>query len=448
MSRIVLVMLLAVLIPACGSSAAPPLTTGRGSPTGADGASATLGSAGGTFTFGALTVTVPAGALKQDTVVSATPITSTAPAARGEALRLGPEGLTFAQPVTITFSYTDADLVGTAASELLVAWQRADGTWASRDNVVLDEVAHTVSIQTLHFSDWTKVGGVLLRPGTAKVPTNGTLNLKVRQCYAPDDESDGLGKLVVAAYDCDAAQSPEIVYHAGGKNLPFNDLGWAVNGTRGGSAKVGRVVGNGTTGEATFTAPGTPPQPSKVAVSAEVVYTSAKKLHRFTVVSNVTITGGAHLEVTGEYTNLADPISPTHNATVQDPGVRFTLSWPLPTYGNIDFTNLGPGAARVSDTRAECVQPEYLGNYDYLKVTSMLVSGGTLFLNGDTIIPDLRTGSDEGCQVAVVNHGSSTSRSVLVMLPAQLTGPTASFPQATIDFVENNWRWVYRPVQD
>jgi hypothetical protein len=55
---------------------------------------------------GILTIEVPAGALASAQTLTIQPITNQAPGGLGAAYRLGPEGQTFAVPVTLTFTYT------------------------------------------------------------------------------------------------------------------------------------------------------------------------------------------------------------------------------------------------------------------------------------------------------------------------------------------------------
>ncbi|MBI5509062.1 MAG: hypothetical protein HY903_09935 [Deltaproteobacteria bacterium] len=112
--------------------------------------------AGGVLTLadGSLAIDVPAGALGVTTELSIQPIGNYAPGAVGAAYRLGPEGLTFAVPVTLTFSAT---AVGRDAAALSLSYQRASGYWVRAPDVRSDAVAKTVSVDTAHFSDWTLV---------------------------------------------------------------------------------------------------------------------------------------------------------------------------------------------------------------------------------------------------------------------------------------------------
>src|SRR5262245_38775453 len=81
-----------------------PVATAPGTPDGAPSVQ-TIGAGGGTITnAGAgFTIDIPAGALASDTEITVQPITNTAWGGIGQGVRLTPDGLTFTQPVTLTF---------------------------------------------------------------------------------------------------------------------------------------------------------------------------------------------------------------------------------------------------------------------------------------------------------------------------------------------------------
>ena len=74
--------------------------------------SASIGPEGGLLTSadGRLTVTIPEGALEEDTTLEIQALTNEAHGGIGSAYRLSPDGLTFAVPATLAFSYEDAEL--------------------------------------------------------------------------------------------------------------------------------------------------------------------------------------------------------------------------------------------------------------------------------------------------------------------------------------------------
>src|SRR5258706_4999451 len=96
-----------------GGGGAPASKSPFGTATG-PAVEATIGPAGGALGSGdgKVTVSIPAGALAADTTISIQPFTNTAPGGRGLSYRFAPSGVVFSAPVQITFSFTDADLIG------------------------------------------------------------------------------------------------------------------------------------------------------------------------------------------------------------------------------------------------------------------------------------------------------------------------------------------------
>jgi len=152
-------------------SGATPTPTAVGVAVGSA-ASATIGAAGGSLSApdGNLTLTIPAGALATNTVIGIQPLTNMAHGKIGAAYRLTPEGQTFLVPVTLTFSYIDADLEGTAVIVVGAAFQTADGYWQWADYATFDRTAKAASIFTSHFSDWSLVKDLQLQPNLRPPP--------------------------------------------------------------------------------------------------------------------------------------------------------------------------------------------------------------------------------------------------------------------------------------
>ena len=97
---------------------------------------------------------------------------------------LGPDGTQFAAPVSLTFHYTDAQMNGSAPEVTWIAFQEASGAWRYVDDLTLDTAARTLTAQVTHFSDWTHVQGLQLRPPSATVDPNGQghVDLEVKDC--------------------------------------------------------------------------------------------------------------------------------------------------------------------------------------------------------------------------------------------------------------------------
>lgn len=248
-----------------------PVVTGIGEPTGSP-ASAVIGSAGGSLKSpdGALTLTVPPGALTADTTLTIQPLSNLAPGGVGSAYRLGPEGQTFAVPVTLTRTYGDPDVTGSAAEALGIAFQTSDRHWQWESSSNVDTNAKTVVASTAHFSDWSLVKGFQLRPPKAKVKIKDSLLLRVVFCYVPDDTGEEIASV---GYDCesdDDATTPVV---------PTAKLGaWMVNGVAGGNAASGTITGVDAI-HARYDAPAVKPDASHnpVAVSVQVDLGSTQK---------------------------------------------------------------------------------------------------------------------------------------------------------------------------
>jgi hypothetical protein len=235
----------------------------------------TISAAGGVVETvdGSLRIDIPAGALASEQVVSIQPVSNHAHGNVGGAYRLGPEDISFASPVRLTFRFTPEQVLGTAPQLLRVASQTRDGFWELHEAVTLDTDERTVSIDAAHFSDWSLVTGTLLSPQAATVRPSETVSLTVVVCERVADD-DLLAPLVA---EC---RTSEVF-----RNLVRN---WSVNGTPGGDGNVGTVAVQEDR-SALYTAPAVAPNANPVAVSAE--YTTLEG-GLVTLVSNIRVQSG------------------------------------------------------------------------------------------------------------------------------------------------------------
>jgi hypothetical protein len=268
-------------------------------------ATATIGAAGGSLGApdGQFVLTIPAGALATDTVVGIQPLANMAHGGIGAAYRLTPDGQTFGKPVTLAFAYTDADLLGTAAAFLGVAFQTAEGHWQKLGGATVDTAAKTVSVASTHFTDVSKVKGLQLRPAEKTIGVGESVELRVKFCYAEPTEDDDLASL---GYACDLDQG------SGGELIVDQ---WSVNGQPGGSGGIGTVLGNNAA--ATYTAPAAVPTPHVVAVSARA------RIPPFgdapLVVSNITISSNSyHVRIDEVEYDSGLPCAVARSAEVHD----------------------------------------------------------------------------------------------------------------------------------
>jgi hypothetical protein len=230
-----------------------PAVTAVGAPLGPVVASARIGAAGGRLDapdYG-LAVVVPAGAFDSEQLVTLQPIEAKAPGARGGAWRIQPEGTQAKKPITLEWLPTAAERNG--AKHLRIATQGADGIWRSAaSGTDSDGVVRTT---TTHFSDWSLVAGVQLRPGAADVGLQQAQDLTVMICGRGGDTSmPGHDR----HFSCEVDGSAALATDA-----------WAVNGVAGGNAAVGTLTGTNTIGplKRSYRAPAALPAQNPVAVS-------------------------------------------------------------------------------------------------------------------------------------------------------------------------------------
>lgn len=136
--------------------------------------SKTIGPEGGAIQSrdGNISVTIPAGAVATATEFKIQPVENTLPGSPGPAYRLLPEGVAFAKPVTIRFSYAS---VNVPAKLLALAYQDHNGYFHVMQKTERNTTDKTLSVQTTHFSDWLIFNFVGVTPNGATVRTGGTV---------------------------------------------------------------------------------------------------------------------------------------------------------------------------------------------------------------------------------------------------------------------------------
>ena len=336
---IVVVGVLAALATSCSSSSsgggagnpvvrppAQPAVTAKGDPNGAP-MQATIGATGGQLTSsdGVLTIVVPAGALAADTMLGIQPITSLAPGALGAGYRLTPEGQIFATPAQLVFKHTDAQLAGSAVEALHVGYQDDQGQWRSIKSVARDAGAHTVTVTTTHFSDWSQTDGLKVTPGSKTIKPGETVNLRLDDCERKEDAASNLADLMLT---CQQVGTSAI---------------WSANGAPGGDSASGTVT-EVDPGDATYVAPDVTPPGNPVAVSANVAQADGSKI---LVVSNITVGGHPTFAGTSTVDTTIDGGGGLLTKTMVSATVRWTWSDEDQTYHaagtlTVDYDYTGP----------------------------------------------------------------------------------------------------------
>lgn len=140
-----------------------------------------IGAQGGTISTpdGRLTIIIPAGAVNTNTSFSIQPITNSLPLSPGAAYRLLPSHMAFQKPVTVQFTYHARELEGTSAGALYLAFQDVQNVWQVKAYSRLEEDKKTVSVETMHFSDWALFEQFQLQPGEAVLSRKGQTQMKV-----------------------------------------------------------------------------------------------------------------------------------------------------------------------------------------------------------------------------------------------------------------------------
>ncbi len=255
-----------------------PVVTERGASLGAA-RTAQIGPAGGELRSedGRLTVSVPAGALSSTVTVGVEPISNTAPLGLGRGYRLTPEGVNFAKPVKLTFSYDNIALTGSAAEFLWITSQKPDGTWEGHLNSELDAATRTVSTETTHFSDWVigKMIDLALTPSSARIKTGESVDIMVTGFLNYDDYKDELVPLTPVNQgsmgDSDLVPLGDIgrIMQKLDKFVGLDFKEWRLDGAKAPvSNSKGKLDDYGI--EATYTAPGKKPNPDNVAVTMTI----------------------------------------------------------------------------------------------------------------------------------------------------------------------------------
>jgi hypothetical protein len=203
---------LLVLLAACGTNSTPttidPPQTGDVAPAGVPlgpPVTTTITPTGGTITTadGGLAITFPPNAVSAPTDVTVQPVTNTAFEGAGRSYRLSPSDVEFAQPVTLRFAYTDADLDGSSPEAMSIAGQDDAGYWHSRESRVVDAAAHAIALDVTTFglpranvaaagpaaNDWTKHWTFRIKPDNSPIKLNGTTT--VRECMTSAHGADG-----------------------------------------------------------------------------------------------------------------------------------------------------------------------------------------------------------------------------------------------------------------
>ena len=199
----------------------------------------------------------------------------------GAAYRLSAPGQSLPQPVQITFSYSDDDLLGTAVEALGIAFQTEEGYWQLDPDSSADAVSGTVNGTTAGFGAPAPSVRALTAKAIAPFPD---VSLVRTYRLVPDSTTVSVGHAVPfevqMAFDILGVRVGRMdrpvlgtTWSTLSPSLAGSKLSdWGVNGIPGGNDTVGTFerFSDGQLGKFGYTAPGDKPNPDVVTASVTV----------------------------------------------------------------------------------------------------------------------------------------------------------------------------------
>lgn len=289
----------------------------------------TIGSAGGTIVSGdsSFELVIPAGALTTNTAITIQPITNEAPNGRRKAYRCSPDGLQFAQNITVKFHYTAEDAAKTKPEYMLIAFQKTDKSWQVLEPVGNDIGNRVLTVPVNHFTDFSAFDIMRIVPPELHLKTGQTGHFQIS--YARILSQNALKLL---------AELQDVV-----------DV-WKVNGVQGGNSTFGTIAQNGE-----YTAPAAIPSTNPVTISAEQNFSfsvNGQSFNKLVMTALAFIGGGKYgvvVDATMEMTlgtlekfQMHDQCSFTLNLT----GITGTVT---------NLQNSPPTYQKIADGPAGCV---------------------------------------------------------------------------------------------
>lgn len=154
-----------------------------------------IGKEGGTIELPSqgISLTIPAGAIQEDTTFGIETITNTNPASVGAAYRLTPAGITLSKPATISFSMQKMKDEISVPEALAVSYQTEEGYWNMLDSKQTKDINGQLTAITTHLGDIGPMQWLFLKPVKASVFVNKSIELQaIRYIPVPVDPDDYL----------------------------------------------------------------------------------------------------------------------------------------------------------------------------------------------------------------------------------------------------------------
>ena len=334
--------------------------------------------------------------------------------------------------MSIAFHYDESQLVGTAPQLLWIVSQDSTGAWPYASAVVLDTTAKVLTVQSTHFSDWSLVEGIQLRPPSAEVDPGQHVALEFEYCYGG-----------AVGYDCDNPEPDPTT--PGDDDLPALPSGhrgldattWAVNGVAGGSATYGFV--DGSVHGADYVAPSdAPDDQNPVAVSVGFLDDNGHTIA--TLVSNIKVRGTAPTyHAVGVLTQPAAPIALYVVANVTD---RLEFDFTQDNEFAVTISNIINIPSQYTNARISVQAPENICSFTvdspfefgtFETFNGLALPSGTiqlLFEGKSTIAASTYFVKDNECSVAQKDPGGERD-----VLGTELDIDPTLFPHVGSDVV-------------
>lgn len=220
---------------------------------------------------GKISVSIPQGALSGNQTISIQRISNTNPMGLHNGYRITPHNIVFTKPVTITFRYTEKDVVGTVPEAFGIAYQNNEGVWKAINSTTVNKNLMLVSVETTHFSDWTFFKSFELTSSAAVLPVNGVAQLELIS-----DANFLLASLEKAERPIGKRQNMTALFIKG----------WSLAG-------AGKLSPNQQ--KATYTAPATVPSaPNPIAISVNI---DLNQKGKFVVLTHIKISNDGEISV-------------------------------------------------------------------------------------------------------------------------------------------------------
>jgi hypothetical protein len=229
---------------------------------------------------GKIDIMIPEGALTSSAAFGIQMIASTVPNGVGGAYRFTPHAVEFNKPVTITFTYNEDSV--SFEEGMGVAFQGEDGVWYWPGTLKHDRDANKLTVETMHFSDWSLFESIKILPAYVSLAPNGEVVLQAYGTFPEEVEDDLLTPLV--------PPDPVPLAEPAPLDTKYIDE-WSVQGE-------GTLVSTGNS--ATYKAPSTVPDINPVRVHLKL---KLKTGQAFLLTSTISIGASSVILTGGPYSN-------------------------------------------------------------------------------------------------------------------------------------------------